>query len=151
MIGQVELPMRLQVACVARRRVATGIDDESAAATADFDMPAPRAVTRLAARVACRFDRLKVDARMGAGGEGARVIRMALVAVLVAHECCAPDLRRRDDAALDCGTRREEKSAGGQRGKKPDGEELLHPLTHLNYNPARRYGKSLCAQSGKLG
>ena len=113
-------------------------------------MPAPRAMTCLATRVACRFDRLKVDARMRASWKRAHVIRMAFVAVPVAHERRSLDFRRRDDAALDGGARREKKSTGSQRDKKHDGKEPLHPLTHLNYNPARRCRKLLCAQSGKL-
>jgi hypothetical protein len=150
MIGQVELRVRLQVACVACRRIATGIDDESAAAPADFDMLASRAVAHLATRVPRRFDRLKVDTRVRASRKRSNIICMALVAAPGAHECRALDLRRRDDAALEGGARREKKSTDSQRNKKGDGEELLHPLTHLNYNPARRCRKLLCAESGKL-
>jgi hypothetical protein len=51
-LGQAEFGMRLQMAGQARLRVFARIDDESATSAAGGDMPAARAVTGLASRLA---------------------------------------------------------------------------------------------------
>lgn len=103
MMRQVELRVCLQVARVAGGRVTAGIDDESATAATDLNMPASRAMACLAARVPRGLDRLEVDARMRASREGSHIIRMAFVAILVADEGRALNLRRGDEASLQRG------------------------------------------------
>jgi hypothetical protein len=107
-------------------------------------------MARLAASIACGFHRLEVHTRVRAARKSPHIVRMALVAGRVAHESRAFNFRRRDHAALKGRAGRKEKTDTRKRAEKRYRKEPLHPLTHLNYNPARRWRELLRAEGDKL-
>jgi hypothetical protein len=119
--------VRLEMAGEARVRRLARVDDELLPALpARLDVLAPRPVARFAAGLARQARAVRVEAPVRAGGEGARVVRVAVGARGVAHERRALDLRRRGHGALDRRARTQRQAAARHeeaQGRREPGEE----------------------------
>jgi len=112
MIGKVDLRVNLDMASQARLRITAWIDNERAIA-AGGDVPAAGTVAGFTAGLILHSRVRNVDAAVRTGSELSRVIRVTLVASLVAGEAGAFNHRRCHDGALNGGARTEDD--GGQR------------------------------------
>jgi hypothetical protein len=86
MLRQVKFRVRFQVAGKTSRRVFAGIDDELAASAADLNMKAARPVTGFAAALPGHFRALEMNPCVRTGREGADVIRVTIIAGLIAYK-----------------------------------------------------------------
>lgn len=127
MVRQLEFNLRFQVTPETGDRFFARIDDEFSAATADFDVPAARAVTGLAAGFARQHRRRDMDPAMGAGGKSADVIGVAGVASLVADVMRAGNFQRGRNLARQqaAGIAQRDKQ-NGQQNKNCAAQRLLH-------------------------
>lgn len=116
MLREVELGVDIQVALEAGGRILAGVDDEAAAAAADFDMLTGGAVAGFAAGDVSEPDIVLIELSVGAGGENAGDVGVALDALGVADVAGAFDVRRRNDGPA-------HRSAGdehqGQKNQSP--------------------------------
>ena len=97
MLRQTEFRVRLQVTIETRRRIAPRIYNVP---SPRGDVQTPRPVARFATGVTGARYRPKMQTGMRAPWKGADVIRVTIVADLVADEHCPFDLWRRDDTPL---------------------------------------------------
>ena len=106
-LRQIELSVNFQMTGETCLRIAAGIDDKLGPSTARRDVFAPRTVAGFAARTARHLRRIDVQPRVRAGGENARVVRMAIDTCGVANEMRSFDFRRGYDGTFDRGTGRQ--------------------------------------------
>lgn len=103
MVRQVELSLCLQMAGVTGRGVATGIENELSATSTDGDMPAARAMARLAASLAHARNGLKTHAGVSTARKSAHVVCVAFVTRLIANKGRTLDFGRSEDSPLHSG------------------------------------------------
>jgi len=122
MLRKIEFSLSLQMTLKTNRRLFAGVHDEFAAPAAGFDVLAAGAVAGLASGLANEFGVLEMDARVGAGGEHAGDVGMALVTGFVADVACARNLGRSQDGAFEAGTG--DKQHRGDKTECGQGEEF---------------------------
>ena len=105
MLRQMEFGIDIQVALIARLRIAAGIEDEFLPTLpTDGDMLARRTVTRFTAVLAFHLPSIKTQSGMGAGRKNTRNVAVAIGANLVSDEACALNSGRHNDGSLYSGT-----------------------------------------------
>lgn len=99
MLGQPELSLGLQMALEASGRVFSRVDDEFAAPASGFDVLAARSMAGFATGLPDHLGGINVDSRMGAGGEHARDVGVAIVTGAITDVCGAGNFRGGHDRA----------------------------------------------------
>ena len=107
MLRELEFGVDVQVALKAGGGILAGIDDEATATATDAHMFAGGAVARFTAANGCELDVVLAEAAMGAGGERAGNVRVAIDAGGVADVMRAFNTGRSVDGFL-------ERRAGGK-------------------------------------
>ena len=128
-LRQMKFRLGLKMALETGRRVLARVDDELAPPPARFDVLAGWTMTGFASRLAGHLRVRNMDARMRAGGEHTRDVRVAIKARAVAHISRARNLRRRHHGPLEARTGN--KQEGYPRTDKTGGSHSLTPARTL--------------------
>lgn len=122
MFWQPELHLNIEMTVVTRLRIPPRIEDECRTIPRRLDVPAPGTMTSLATCSSRLVTRRGVNPKMNIALERPRIIRVAIVTLLITHEGRSGNLWNDDDGALnraaggeDKNDRRDHDAKGGNR------------------------------------